>query len=98
MRWLGIARPETARAFPDLSGSAREVSPLAPNYLGILCSILLSYADIICPMIRLFPDMKQAANNKPLFTRLQTGGRKPMRRVAPSRLFGFRVYKEVKKV
>ena len=42
--WLGIAILQVS---PNLSGSTRDISLAAPNYLGILCSIQLSYRATI---------------------------------------------------
>ena len=42
--WLGIAILQVS---PNLSGSTRDISLAAPNYLGILYSIQLSYRATI---------------------------------------------------
>src|SRR5690606_31834003 len=45
--WLGIGWPQTRRGLsPTLSGFSTAFPSVLPNFLGILCSILLSYVDL----------------------------------------------------
>ena len=45
--WLGIGWPQARRELsPTLSGFSTAFPVVLPNFLGILCSILLSYVDL----------------------------------------------------